>query len=142
MLCQFQVYSKVNQSCMYIYPLFFRFFSHTGDYRVLSRVPCAIPQVLISYLFYVQQCVATWMDLEIVILSEVSQRKTPNSLYLSFPHPYSASTLTLVTISLFSISVSCFFLLYSLVCCIFQIPHISGIIQYFLPLSGFINGLV
>ena len=51
---------------------------------------------------------ATWMDLEIVILSEVSQRKTPNSLYLSFPHPYSASTLTLVTISLFSISVSCF----------------------------------
>ena len=24
------------------YPLFFRFFSHTGHYRVLSRVPCAI----------------------------------------------------------------------------------------------------
>ena len=25
-------------------------------YRVLSRVPCAIQQVLISYLFYIQQC--------------------------------------------------------------------------------------
>jgi len=36
----FQVYNKVNQ--LYIYPLFFRFFSHIGHYRVLSRVPCAI----------------------------------------------------------------------------------------------------
>ena len=31
----------------------FRFFSHIGHYRVLSRVPCAIQQVLISYLFYI-----------------------------------------------------------------------------------------
>ena len=36
---------------------FLRFFSHIGHYRVLSRVPCAIQQVLISYLFYIQQCV-------------------------------------------------------------------------------------
>ena len=28
-----------------------------SHYRVLSRVPCAIQQVLISYLFYIQQCV-------------------------------------------------------------------------------------
>ena len=32
--------------CIYIYiyisPLFFGFFSHTGHYKVLSRVPCAI----------------------------------------------------------------------------------------------------
>ena len=38
--------SKVNQLyiCIYvnIYPLFFRYFSHIGHYRVLSRVPCAI----------------------------------------------------------------------------------------------------
>ena len=27
---------------IYIYPLFFRFFSHIGHYRVLSRIPCAI----------------------------------------------------------------------------------------------------
>ena len=33
--------------------LFFIFFSHIGHYRVLSRVPCAIQQVPISYLFYI-----------------------------------------------------------------------------------------
>ena len=54
---QFLLYSTVNQLHTYIYPLFLRFFSHTGHYRVLSRVPCAIQQVLISYLFYIQQCV-------------------------------------------------------------------------------------
>ena len=55
MLYQFLPYSEVN--LLYIYPLFFRFFSHIGHYRVLSRGPCAIQQVLISYLFYIQQCV-------------------------------------------------------------------------------------
>ena len=49
--------TAVNQLCMYIYPLFFRLLSHIIDYRVLSRVPCAIQQALISYLFYIQQCV-------------------------------------------------------------------------------------
>ena len=34
--------SKVTQLYIYIYPLFFRFFSHIGHYRVLSIVPCAI----------------------------------------------------------------------------------------------------
>ena len=38
-VCQFQVYSKVNQLHIYIYPFFFRFLSHVGHYRVLSRVP-------------------------------------------------------------------------------------------------------
>ena len=57
MLCQFQVYSKVNQLYICMYPLFFRFFSHLGYYRVLSRVSCAIEQVLISCPFYMQQCV-------------------------------------------------------------------------------------
>ena len=32
---------------------FFRFFSHIGNYRILSRVPCAMWEVLSSYLFYV-----------------------------------------------------------------------------------------
>ena len=49
--------AKVNQLYIYIYPLFFRFSSQVGHYRVLSRVPCAIQQVLISYIFYIQQCV-------------------------------------------------------------------------------------
>ena len=45
MLFQVQVYSKVNQLYIYIYPLLFRFFFHRGHYRVLSRVPCATWQV-------------------------------------------------------------------------------------------------
>ena len=58
MLCQFLLYSKVNQLYVYVYPLFFGFPSHLGHHRALSRVPCAIQQVLISYLFYTQyqQC--------------------------------------------------------------------------------------
>ena len=54
--------SAVQQSesaKLYIYPRFFRFFSHIGHYRVLSRVPCAIPQVLISYLFYIQTVISS-----------------------------------------------------------------------------------
>ena len=34
------------------YPLFLRFLSPTGHHRILSRGPCVILQVLISYLFY------------------------------------------------------------------------------------------
>ena len=40
---------------IYVSPLCFRSFSHMSHFRILSRVPCAIQQVLISYLFYVQQ---------------------------------------------------------------------------------------
>ena len=57
MLCQFQVYSKVIQLYTYIYLFFFRFFSPISYYRILSRVPCAIQQVLVVYRFHVQQCV-------------------------------------------------------------------------------------
>ena len=59
MLCQFLLYSKVNQLYVYIYPPFFGFPSHLGHHRALSRVPCATQQVLISYLFYTQyqQCI-------------------------------------------------------------------------------------
>ena len=47
MLCSFQVYSKVIQLCINIYPSFFRFFSHIGYYRILIRVPCAISRSLL-----------------------------------------------------------------------------------------------
>ena len=40
MLYLFQMYGRMNQ--LYTYPFLFRFFSHIGDYRVLSRFPCAI----------------------------------------------------------------------------------------------------
>ena len=40
-----------------MYLFFFRFFSQVGYPRVLSRVPSAIQQVLVDYLFYSQHCV-------------------------------------------------------------------------------------
>ena len=42
--------------CIHISPLFW-IPSHLGHHRALSRVPCAIQQVLISYLFYTYQCI-------------------------------------------------------------------------------------
>ena len=59
MFCQFLLYSKVNQLYVYIYPLFFGFSSHLGHHSALSRDPCAIQYVLISYLFdtQYQQCI-------------------------------------------------------------------------------------
>ena len=47
----------MNQLYMYIYPFYLRLVSCTGRYRALGTVPCAIEHVLISYLFYIQQCV-------------------------------------------------------------------------------------
>ena len=37
MLCQFLLYSKVNQLYVYLYPLFFGSLSHLGHYRELSQ---------------------------------------------------------------------------------------------------------
>ena len=39
------------------YLLFFRFFSHIGYYMVLSRIPCSIQEVLISYFIYIAMCI-------------------------------------------------------------------------------------
>ena len=36
-----------------IYMFFFRFFSIIDYFKILSRVPCAVQQVLVVYLFYV-----------------------------------------------------------------------------------------
>ena len=45
-------YSKVSQLYVHIYPLLFGSPSHLSHHRALSRVPCAIQSVLISYLVY------------------------------------------------------------------------------------------
>ena len=87
-LCQFLLCSKVNQLYVYIYPLFLRFSCHLGHRRALTRVPCAIQQVLISYLFI---CSSVYTSVSISRL---------------IPPPHSA----LVSISLFSPSVSRFLL--------------------------------
>ena len=46
-----------SQSVLQIHlSILFRFFPHIGCYRILSRVPCAIQQVLVTHAFYIQQC--------------------------------------------------------------------------------------
>ena len=57
MLYQFLPNNKVNQLYIYLYPLVFRFLSLLGRHTILSRVPYAIHQVLISYPFYTCVCV-------------------------------------------------------------------------------------
>ena len=71
---------------------------------------CAVLHILVANLFYTQQFVSL------------------NSLpHLAPPSPLSP----LITTNLFSISVSLFhFFLYLPVCFLFQVPHISDIIQY------------
>ena len=69
------LYSKVNWLHIGTYPLFLIFllphsFSDSVPIWVfieLSRVPCAIQQVLISYLFYTQQCEYVSSNLPIYI---------------------------------------------------------------------------
>ena len=73
MLCQFLLHSKMNNLCVYIYSLFCGFPFHLGHHRALSRVPCAIHQVLISYLFDTQ-CIC-----------QNIQYQSPNSYQLLFP---------------------------------------------------------
>ena len=75
---QFQIYSNMNQLCTCTYALFFRFFSHTHHCRVLGRVPCAIQQILIVYLFYIQQHVYVNPNLPLY----------PSSFYLHHNHKF------------------------------------------------------
>ena len=82
--CQFLLFSKVNQLYVYLCPLSFGFPSHLGHHRALSGVPCAVHEVLISYLFYRVSVVYT------------CQSQSPNSFH---------SPLSMVSIHLFSISV-------------------------------------
>ena len=53
-LLEYGCFSCVRFCCTisYIYPLYFRFYSHIGHYRGLSTVPCAI-HVLVIYFLYI-----------------------------------------------------------------------------------------
>ena len=79
----------------YKYPLFVRFFSHVGHHRALSRVPCAVQQVLISYVLYIIVCIC--------------QSQPPNS------SPFSP----LVSVHLFSTLCLCFCFANRFICTIF-----------------------
>ena len=50
---------QYNDSATYIHihPLFFGFPSHLGHHRALGTAPCAVQQVLISFLFSTQWCI-------------------------------------------------------------------------------------
>ena len=52
----------MNQLYIYIYPLFFGCPSHLGHHSALSRVPCAIQYVLISY--FIHSIKSTYISLE------------------------------------------------------------------------------
>ena len=108
MLCQFLLYSKVNQLYRYISPLSFGFPS-LGHHRALSRVPCVKQWVLISYLFYTQQCMYVSPNLPI--------HPTP-----FFPPP------RLVSIHLSSTSVSQFLFANKIICTTFFRFHIYALI--------------
>ena len=49
MPCLFQVHSKAYQLHTHTDPVFFRCFSYTGDYRMLSRLPSACSFSIFSY---------------------------------------------------------------------------------------------
>ena len=68
---------------VYIYPLFFRLCSCIGHYRILARVSCVIQKVLISYLFYIQQCVYVNLSLPVY----PSYPLPPLVTIISFLHP-------------------------------------------------------
>lgn len=56
MLCHFLLHSKANQLYVYIHPFLFGFLSHLGHHRALTRVPCAVQQLPISYILYTWEC--------------------------------------------------------------------------------------
>ena len=58
MLCQLQVYNKVNQ--LYMYPHSFIFFPHIHHYSRLSRVSCGI-QCMNAWSLRVQLFVTLWI---------------------------------------------------------------------------------
>ena len=87
----FQVYSKGIHLHMYIYPFFFRLFSHIDYYRILSRVSCATPWVLIAIYFIhssVYMSVPQYVGLILAIASIQSESsdKLFNFPELQFPY--------------------------------------------------------
>ena len=63
MLWQFQVDSKGTQPYMYMYPFSTKLPFYPGCYITLSKVPCAIQQVLVGYPFYLFYFWLSWVFL-------------------------------------------------------------------------------
>ena len=109
MLYQLLLYIRVIQLYIYMYLLFLRSSSYLSHHRALSRVPCAIRQVLISCLFYMQQCIYVSPNLPI---HATPSPPLGNYKFVSYLYD---------SISALQLSSSVPFV---------QIPHISNIIRY------------
>ena len=70
MLFYFLLYTKVDQLYVHMHLLFFRFFSHIGHYRVLSRVVVNSRSLLVIYF---------------LLVVRVCQFQSPSSSLLPFP---------------------------------------------------------
>ena len=78
----------------HISTLFFRFFPHIGHQRALSRVPCAIQQVLINYLFYFIFLTSLLEYNCFTMLCQLLLYNKVNQLYV-YIHPHISSLLRL-----------------------------------------------
>ena len=99
--------------------IFIQFSKVTLHLQLLQNIvyiPCVVQYILVAYF-------------------------TPNSFYLSLLHPNIAPPLLPTGNHQFVLYIceSASFLLYSLICCIFQIPHISNIIQYLISQSDLLH---
>ena len=98
-LCYFLLYSKMNQMCVYIYPLVFGFPSHLGHPRDLNRYS---RQSLVTYFIQSYMCVCVCVCVSVCVCVFVCQSQSSSSS--------SFSLTPLVSMHLFSASVSLFLL--------------------------------
>ena len=65
-----------NDSVIHTYvTIFLRFFFLIGCYKILSIFPCTIQQVLVGYLFYIQQCVYVNPELPLFNFGSLFRRR-------------------------------------------------------------------
>ena len=75
--------SDVQQSeslCINTFPLLFRFFSHLGHYRILSRVPCVHSRSLLVICFMYSRVYVSILKLKVKSLSRVRVFVTPGTI--------------------------------------------------------------
>ena len=88
----FTRWSTRESAYIYIYPLFFKSFTHIGHYRVLSRVHCSIQKVLTSYLLcvcvYIHICFI-YIYMHITHTHTHTHTHTYSSMYMLLPGSHS-----------------------------------------------------
>ena len=82
-----------SESVLYIYPLFFRFYSHIDHYRVLGRVPCAMGGFL---LFIYSMYSSVSISIPISSLSCPSPYSLPLPAFLPGSQSWFSASVTLL----------------------------------------------